>query len=302
MKKIRKKPYLMFITPGFILYTVFIIIPILYVFFLSVFEWSGLGAMKFIGIENFQTIFTDARVAPQFWNAIFNNFKYLLCVWFIITPIQFLLAYFFFLKIPAHRYLKFMIFMPYVISSTVVSFFAIMVFDPNIGLLNELLVNLGLEQYTSAWIGDPNLSFKIMVILVIWQGAGTGMMIFYANMMDIPQEIMEAASIDGCNERQRLRHILLPLSLPACASTIIMSAIWALGVFDIPFMLGGASGGVGGKLDFVNILFYRYTFGSALNGKSNFGFGAAISVSMFVVMMLITLIQNKVLSRFEYEN
>lgn len=302
VKKRKKRPYLMFITPGLIIYSIFIIIPIIYVFGLSAFEWSGLGSMKFIGLENFKTIFTDTRIAPQFWHAVKNNLKYLLCVWFIITPIQFFLAYLFFLKVPAYKYYKFMIFMPYVISSTIVSFFATMIFNPNIGFLNEFLTNIGLEQFTGAWLGDPNMAFKIMVILIIWQSSGSGMMIFYANMMDIPTEVMEASSIDGCNERQKLFHILIPMSLPACASTIIMSSIWALGVFDIPYILGGANGGVNGSLDFVNILFYRYTFGSALNGKSNLGFGAAISVSMFVVIMVVTIIQNKVLSRFEYDN
>lgn len=292
----------MFITPGFLMYTMFIIVPIIYVFCLSAFEWSGLGTMNFIGIENFKTIFTDSRISPAFWHAIKNNIKYLLCVWFIITPVQFLFAYLFFLKVPAYKYFKFMIFMPYVISSTIVSFFATMIFNPNIGFLNEFLTNIGLSQFTGAWLGDPNMAFKIMIILIIWQSSGSGMMIFYANMMDIPSEVMEAASIDGCNDWQKLIRILIPMSLPACASTIIMSSIWALGVFDIPYILGGANGGVNGSLDFVNILFYRYTFGSALNGKSNLGFGAAISVSMFLVIMVITVVQNKVLSKFEFEN
>ena len=302
MNKIKKRPYIMFIAPGFLIYTMFIIVPIIYLFGLSTLDWSGLGKMNFIGLDNFKTIFTDPRISPAFWHAVKNNVKYLFCVWFIITPIQFLLAYLFFLKIPAYKYYKFMIFMPYVISSTIVSFFATMIFNPNIGFLNEFLTKAGLEQFTGAWLGDPSMAFKIMLILIIWQSSGSGMMIFYANMMDIPSEVMEASSIDGCNDWQKLIRILIPMSLPACASTIIMSSIWALGVFDIPYILGGANGGVNGSLDFVNLLFYRYTFGSALNGKANMGFGAAISVCMFVVIMMITVVQNKVLSKFEYEN
>lgn len=135
-KQRRKKSYLLFITPGFLAYTVFIILPIIYVIYLSVFEWSGLGEMNFIGIENFKTLFTNTRIAPVFFNALKNNLKYLLCVWFIITPFQFLVAYLFYLKIPFFKYYKFMIFMPYVISSTIVSFFATMIFNPTIGFLN----------------------------------------------------------------------------------------------------------------------------------------------------------------------
>ena len=83
-------------------------------------------------------------------------------------------------------------------------------------------------------------------------------MIFYANSMDIPQEIMEACRVDGCTEWQRFTRILLPLSLPSCASIIMMSTIWALGVFDLPYILGGLNGGVGGCLDFASMVFYRW--------------------------------------------
>lgn len=299
MKKNRN--YLFFITPGFILYTIFVVAPILYVLFLGFTDWSGMGSINFVGIKNFITIFTDERFAPTFFNAIKNNMKYLLCVWLIITPFQYLVAYFLFIKIPAHKYIKFMVFLPYVISSTIVSFFATLIFDPNIGFLNDFLTKIGLPA--RGWFGDPNWAFKLLILLVLWQGSGSGIMIFYSNFMDIPQEVMEASRIDGCTEWQRFWHILLPLSLPSCASIITMSTIWALAVFDLPYILGGSNGGVNGSLDFANTVFYRYTFGSGLNGKSDLGFGgAAICLVMFVVMLIVTFAQNKVLARFEYDN
>lgn len=300
--KMKKKKHILFIAPGFILYTIFIIFPIFYVLYLSVFEWSGLGPMKFVGLENFKTLFFNERMAPTMFNALKNNLKYLLCVWLIITPFQYLIAYLMYIKIPAHKYIKFMIFMPYVISSTIVSFFATLLFNPNIGFLNKLFEWMGHSEWQSAWFGDPNRAFKLMIVLIIWQGAGTGIMIFYSNLMDISRDVMESCRIDGCNEWQRFLYILLPLSLPSCASIITMSTIWALAIFDMPFILGGANGGVNGCLDFANLVFYRYTFGTGLNGKSNLGFGASICVLMFVVMLFVTFLQNKFLSKFEYEN
>lgn len=301
MKKRRKRRnYLFFITPGFILYTIFIIIPIIYVIYLSFFEWNGLTEMHFNGFNNFKLLITDKKIAPDFWHAVGNNLKYLLCIWFIVTPLQYLTAYLFFIKIPAYKYIKFMVFMPYVISSTIVSFFATMIFNPNIGILNKVLKVLGLPQ--GAWFGDVHWAFKLFIMIVIWHSAGSGMMIFYSNFLDIPQEVMESSSIDGANEWQRFWHILVPLSLPSCASIIIMSTIWALSVFDMPYILVGSTGGVHGVLDFVNLVFYRYTFGSVLNAQSNYGFGAAISTTMLIVIAIVTAIQNKVLSKFEYEN
>jgi ABC-type sugar transport system permease subunit len=297
-----KKPknHILFIAPGAVFYTVFVVFPIFYVLYLSLFEWSGLGPMNFTGIKNFITLFTDSRVAPAVFNALKNNLKYLLCVWFIITPFQYIVAYLLFIRIPWHRYIKFMIFLPYVVSLTIISFFATLIFNPNIGLLNGLLEHMGFAGM--AWFGDVRMSFKLLVFLILWQGAGSGVIIFYSNMLDISRDILDACRIDGCKEWQRFFHIFLPLSLPACASIITMSTIWALAIFDLPFILGGSNGGVSGSLDFVNIVFYRYTFGTAMQGKSDLGFGASICSVMFVIMILITFFQNKLLSRFEYEN
>lgn len=298
----KKHAHVKFILPGFVLYTCFIIIPIIYVFYLSFFKWSGLGPKEFVAFENFKTIFTDEKFSPIFFKAFLNNIKYLACVWLIITPIQYLIAYLFFIKIPAHKYLRFMIFMPYVISSTIVGFFATMIFNPNIGFLNKFLEAVGLGNYQGAWFGDPKWAFKLMIFLIIWQSSASGTMIFYSNFLDISKDVMEACRIDGCSEWQRFLYILVPLSLPSCASIITMSTIWALALFDMPFLLGGQNGGISGSLDFANLVFYRYTFGSTMNGKSEMGFGASICVVMFIAMMLVTLFQNKILKKFEYEN
>lgn len=298
MKKNRN--HLVFITPAFVLYTFLVAVPIFYVIFLGFTDWSGLGDIHFVGIKNFITIFTDERFTPTFFNAIKNNLKYLLCVWIIITPLQYIIAYLLYIKIPAYKYIKFMVFLPYVISSAIVGFFATLVFDPNIGFLNNFLTSIGMDA--GAWFGDPKWAFKLLIFLVLWQSSGTGIMIFYSNFMDIPQEVMEASRMDGCSEWQRFFHILLPLSLPSCASNITMSTIWALAVFDLPFILGGTNGGVNGSLDFANTVFYRYTFGSGLSGKSDVGFGAAICVVMFLIMMAVTFVQNKLLAKFEYDN
>lgn len=192
-----------------------------------------------------------------------------------------------------------MTFLPYVISTTIVSFFATLIFDPNIGILNNVLGNLGMSK--GAWFGDVNWAFKLMIMIIIWQSSGSGIMIFYSNFISTSGDVMDASRIDGCNEWQRFRYILFPLSLPSCASIISMSTIWALAIFDYPFILGGSNGGVSGCLDFVNVVFYRYTFGSALNAKSNLGFGASICFVMFIVMFVITFLQNKILKKFEYD-
>ena len=136
---LKSKPQIGFILPGFLIYTIFAIIPIFSAMYYSFFEWPGIGEKTFVGLDNFITLFTDETVAPIFYNALFNNLKYILCIWFVITPVQFILAYILFIKIRGAQYFKLMLFLPYVISSTIIGFFTTLIFDPNIGSLNAVI-------------------------------------------------------------------------------------------------------------------------------------------------------------------
>ncbi len=298
MKKNRN--HLLFVTPGLILYTLFAVIPVFYVIFLSFTDWSGLGKVHFVGIKNFLTLFTDSRFAPTFFNALKNNILYLIIVWVIITPYQYFIAFLLYIKVPGRKFIQFMIFMPFVISTTIVAFFGMLIFNPNFGVANSILKTLHLS--TSSWFGDPKIAFPLLVLVIIWANSGPGIMILYSNFLNVSGDVIEAARMDGCNTLQIFFRILFPMSLPSCASIITMSTIWALGIFDLPFMLTSGSGGVNGTLDFANMVFYRYTFGSGLSGKSDMGFGASICIVVFVFLLAVTFVLRKILNKFDYEN
>ncbi|MDO5423209.1 MAG: sugar ABC transporter permease [Eubacteriales bacterium] len=297
MKK--RKAYLGFIAPGFILYTVFMIIPIGCAVYYSFFNWSGIGPMEFIGLGNFKKLFTDARMSRIFFNALKNNLKYLVCVLLIITPLQIFFAYMISIKIYGHKYIRMMLFLPYVISTSIVGFFAILLLDPNIGLFNEILGAIGGPDAKLAWLGDPNLVFKIFVCVVIWQCIGSGMMIFYANMQEIPADILEASVIDGAGEVKKFFYVVLPMIRSSMTTNITLSVIYAMTMFDLPYILVGPQGGVNNKLDFVNMVFYRYAFGGSYFGETSIGFGSSISVTMFVIILTFSLVTTRVMRRFD---
>ena len=194
-----------------------------------------------------------------------------------------------------------MLFLPYVISTAILGFLATIVFDPNIGILNSIIKYFGLDSMQSAWLGDPNLSFGLLVGVVVWQAVGPGMMIFYANMKEIPESVMEAALIDGAGELTKFFKVVLPQLIPSITTNFILGTIFALTIFDIPFILGGPGGGVNNTIDFVNMVFYRYAFGGSHFGETSLGFGASISVSMFVLILIVVIIQQVLLKRKEYE-
>jgi len=292
MKKSRA--YIGFITPGLVLYTVFMIVPIGFAMYYSFFNWNGIGPMEYIGLANFEKLLGGGRMTRIFTNALGNNFKYLATVLLVITPIQILFAYVLFIRIKAHKYLQFMLFLPYVISTSIVGFFATMLFDPNVGLLNTLLSDIGLPGLRSAWFGDANLSFKLFVMVVIWACIGNGMMIFNANMKEIDSDILEAAVIDGCGELSKFFRIVLPQLYSSVSTVVTLGVIYALTMFDIPFMLGGVQGGVNNTIDFVNMVFYRYAFGGTYFGETSLGFGSSISVTMFLIILIVSMITKAV--------
>ncbi len=150
-----KKSYILFILPGFIVYTVFMIIPLFFAVYYSFFSWAGIGPKVFIGLGNFRKIFFDPQISPVFKNAIKNNFVYMAIALFVFIPVQILLAYLIHKKIRGYSFFKLVIFLPFVISSTIVGFFSLLVFDPNIGFLNTFLESLHLNSLTSSWFGDP---------------------------------------------------------------------------------------------------------------------------------------------------
>lgn len=302
IKKNQNRAYIGFIAPGLILYTLFMIVPIFFAIYYSFFSWNGIGPMEFIGLDNFKKLLFDTRMSRIFFNALGNNIKYLFCVWFIITPVQLVFAYVLYIKIFAHRYLQLMLFLPYVISTSIVGFFVILIFDPNIGALNTILGDLGLASWQSAWLGDPSRSFTIFVIVVIWQCMGAGMMIFYANLKEIPQDLIDASQIDGAGELRRFFNVIIPQLAPSLTTNFVLGTIFALTMFDIPFILGGSQGGVNNSLDFVNMVFYRYAFGGSFFGETSIGFGASISVTMFVFILVILIFQTRVLKKREFDS
>ena len=140
-------------------------------------------------------------------------------------------------------------------------------------------------------------AFYLLVAVIGWNGIGVGMVIILANMKNIPEDVVEASIIDGASTWQRFWRIELPFLQPSIVNVVVLSSIFALTQFDIPFIVGGLNGGINGKLDFLNLMFFRYTFGDAYFGETALGFGAAISVVVFSIIFVIALLQKLVFNR-----
>ncbi|MCL5070319.1 MAG: sugar ABC transporter permease [Actinobacteria bacterium] len=301
MRFFKKRPYILFILPGFILYTIFMVYPMFSAMSISLYDWSGIGPKKFIGLQNFRNLLFDARISGMFWNALKNNILYVFAELFFIMPLQILFAYLIYLRVKGHRLFQTLIFLPCIISSAVISFFVMIVFDPNFGILNIFFKAIGREDLQSGWFGNPEISFELLVIVVMWVGIGYGMTLFIANMIMTKKQTVEASIVDGAGGLRRFFNIVLPLLWPSLTNIIVLDTIWGLTAFDLPFIIGGPQGGVNNSLDFMNIFFYRYAFGSSYGGETAVGFGASISVVLFFLISIVAVIQMKVLKKLQVE-
>ena len=301
MDALKKRPYILFILPGLILYLTFVIYPMFYAFSLSLYEWSGFGPKIFVGLRNFHSLFFDPRISKMFFNALENNVLFVLAELVFIMPLQIFFAYLIYSKIKGHAIFQALIFLPCVISTAVIGFFIMIVFDPNIGILNTVLAMLHLDDWQRAWFGDPKIAFPLFILVIMWVGIGYCMMLFIANMKGISKDILEAAVIDGAGGSKMFFHIILPQLWPALTNVIVLDTITGLTMFDIPFIIGGSQGGIDNSLDFLNIFFFRYAFGNSYNGDTAVGFGAAISVMTFLLVSTVAVFQLKYLRKFQAE-
>lgn len=300
MNFLKKRPYIAFILPGFILYTIFVVYPMFDSIRYSFYDWSGVGPMKFIGLKNYFKLLFEPRISGMFFSSFLHNIKYIFYTFVIITPIQILFAYLIYTKIKGHKIFQLLILMPWVIGNVITSFFFMLVFDGQMGLINDILSKLNMQNLQQDWFGNPKFSFGVLVMAATWIGIGYGMILIIANMKDIPDSIIEASMVDGASGLRRFFKIILPMLWPSLTNIIVLDTLFGLTLFDIPYLISGPTGGASGSLDFMSTFFYRYAFGSSLNGDAAFGFGASVSVVMFILIFVVSQIQTKILKKLEY--
>ncbi|OMF26511.1 hypothetical protein BK133_20365 [Paenibacillus sp. FSL H8-0548] len=292
----KNRPFLWFILPGFILYSIFSIYPIFSAIQISLTKWDGIGAKTFVGFDNYVELFSNPELSKQLTNALLNSGTIFLLNAIVVLPLQIILAYLLYSQIKGHRFFQAMIFSPQFISTPVIVFMGALIFDGNIGVFNKLLELIGLGEYTRPWMGLPELGIYIIWILIAWSGIGVGMVFFLGAMKMISNEVMEASVLDGASYWRRFWSIILPQIKTTIFNMLILTYIFAMTTFDFSFMLGGVSGGINRSVDVMSLFFYRIAFGdnSAVGGTTNvnaMGMGTTIACVMFAIVFVVALFQ-----------
>lgn len=273
-----KKRYLFGLTIATLLiYTTYIILPILIAGFYSFTKYSGIGKAKFNGLENYKRLFSD----PTFWTA-FKNSMIIFVIAFVL-----LLVGAFFIALLLNNHLRFndtckaLIFSPAIIAPIIVGIIWVYILDPKVGLINAVLEQIGAGNLKQMWIGGDVLSPYSMAIIYFWQQLGYLVTIYIAGLKMIPGDVLEAVQIDGANGIQKLRYITIPL-MKSTISTVAILLI--TGIFKIFEIVQQTTGGGPNHISETLVTYsYSTTFS---NGE--YGYGMSLATMTFLISLVIT--------------
>ena len=277
----------LFISPFYILFIVFGLFPIIFSLYLSFQKWDGIGAMEFIGLRQFNYLLKDT----VFWQAVGNTF----IIWFISTlPMLFgALVIAFLLNASFVRFRGFYrsaFFITNVTSIVAVTIIFKSIFGNHYGLLNYILSIIGMEPVK--WLESGFLIKVVIASMVVWRWTGYNAIIYLAGLQAIPNDLYEAAKIDGANTVQQFFHITIPLLRPIILFTVLMTTIGSMQLFTEPQVLLGNSGGVGGAGMTITLYMYKQGF-----IDNQFGYASVVSWALFIIIALFSLINWKIVEK-----
>ncbi|SDY42400.1 carbohydrate ABC transporter permease [Herbiconiux ginsengi] len=288
---------MVFVLPALILFVIFILYPLVTALSYSLFDWTGIVRGDFSVLDNYVTIFTQLPYKDAIPNAFVHNILLFVGAMVFQNTIGLGLA------VLLHRVRRFKRFfqtvytLPYLVSPLVVGYLWSLMLSPLFGPVNAILKGVGLDALAQPWLGNPTTAIWVVVFVTAWQWVGFPVLLYGAALGGIPDEIDEAASLDGASSWQRFRDITGPLLLPAIGTVSVLTFIGAMEAFAIPYALGGSAGNPAGATDVLSLLFYRTAFES---GSSNaIGTSSAIATLLFLFIFGVALLMTWLMRRAE---
>ncbi len=283
MNKVMSNKWIIFLYtfPALLLIAVLIVIPLILSGYFGLMDWDGIGTMEFIGLDNYITALQDSK----FWDSTLHSF--LLALFSACSLIGYLaVALILASKIKGASLLRKIYLIPMLLSSVAIAQLWIKVYNPSNGMLNSILVGLGIEN-PPAWLADPSIVLYAIFVPIIWQYAGFYILIYYAALKNIPESLIEAAKIDGATPLQIALEIKVPLIMNVFKVTIVLSIVGSLKYFDLIYVMTG--GGPNGASEVMASYMYKLAFSSY-----NFGYGSAIGFLLLIITLIVTVIIRKI--------
>ncbi len=272
--------------PSLLIYSTFVIYPIIRSFFYGFYDWNGLSEPVYIGIKNFQSILTDGI----FWLSFKNNLYLMFFSIFAQIPIGLVLAFVLSNKLKGGNFFRTAFFVPMILSTVVIGLLWSTILNPQIGILDGLLNQIGLGHFSQNWLGDPKYAMLSVCGVVVWQYFGLYMIIFLAAIQNISTDIMEAADIDGASKARKLISITLPILWPTVMTAVILCISGSMRSFDLVFTM--TQGGPASATELMATYMYNKTF-----SVYQYGYGNAISMMIFIISFSIILMSQALMRK-----
>lgn len=274
----RLAPYA-YVAPFFFLFAVFGLAPLLFTFYVALFDWDPIGEHTFVGTENFSRLFGD----PWFWNAARNTFS----IWVLSTVPQLLVALGMahllnHVRLRASSFFRTSVLAPYITSVAATTIVFAQLFDRDYGMVNWVLGLVGLDHvdFTASTWG----SHLVIATMVMWRWCGYNTLLYLASLQAVPRAVYESAAVDGAGGWRQFRHITVPSLRPIIVFTVVTSTIGGLQIFTEPLLVNPTSAqtcGAARQCQTLTLFLYEQAF-----GRYHFGYGAAIGVALFVMVVV----------------
>ncbi len=275
-----KKAIAVFLLPALLIYVGVMVVPTVWSFLLAFQKGNPVLGFHFVGLENIQLLFTD----PQFRDSLFFTLKYVIVISTGQIILGYLLAllYAFVLK-RLSTFVRTMVFFPVVVPTVAIAllfnkFFSV---SPQEGPINSLLGVVGIPPID--WFATGDQAFVVIIIMELWRSMGFYAVLLFAGLVEIPEEIIDSARMDGAGGWRLVRNIVLPMSLPVLISTIIFSLNSSFKVFDTILALN--NGGPGTATTPLNLLMYKTAF-----QFNNYGYGSTLAIVITILCLSVTLL------------
>ena len=273
-----------FVLPAVAIFSIFYIIPFIWVFQLGLYEWDGISFTKiFVGLGNFKEIFLQD---VNWWHAMWNAGYITLIALTFQNILAFMLAWACDREIKMKNFYRVIFFIPPVLSEVVVGMawrFIINDID-GANIINRTLIGMGLPQLAHNWLSDPKTALTVVAIVHCWKGFGWGFLIFLAGLQTIPRELYEAARVDGASAWQSFKKITLPLMIPVMVLVAILTVLGTMQVFVLIVSLVGGEFAGHTSVPVLRIL-------ASMRGSSRFGYACALGITFGMVLIVISFIQ-----------
>jgi len=274
---------MLFVLPAVAFFITFSIYPLYKTFQLSFFDWNGIApTMNFVGLQNYFTAFSD----NVWWKAVYNGFYLAVLALIFMNSLALFLAILVNNDIRGANVYRVIFYIPPILSGIVVGYIWKWIYDPTYGILNAILEYLHLGFLKHAWLSDIKTALLSVAVASIWQGFGGSFIIFLAGLQGIPQDLYEAAKVDGASAWEQFRWITLPLLSKTYTIVSILTILGAMQLLTLVLAL--TNGGPGFETEVPALRIYKEAFSSY-----RFGYATALSVILGLMLLIISLIQIK---------